>query len=82
VIPDLDRIENKIDKIDQRLDKVDQHLAVYNAQLEIHIKRTTQIEEELKPIELHVASVRNFFKWVAGGIAGAIALLELLRLIK
>jgi predicted nucleic acid-binding Zn-ribbon protein len=75
-------IDEKLERIDHRLDKIDQHLAVYNAQLKEHIRRTEIIETELKPVKSHVISVQSFFKWFAGGIGVAVALLELLRLIK
>jgi uncharacterized protein (UPF0335 family) len=74
--------EQKLDKIDERLDKIDQHLAVYNAQLKEHIRRTEIIENEMKPIKAHVIGVQTFAKWVAGGVGIAVAILELIKLIK
>lgn len=55
----LDRIEAKIDKLDSRLDVVDVRLAKYNSELEFHVARTNQIEDELLPIVKHVEQVRG-----------------------
>ena len=67
---ELEKLSDKLDKIDDRIDRIDKHLAVYNNQLEFHIKRTGLIEEELKPLK------SNFFK-----AQGALAFLGILSLI-
>ncbi len=66
----LSRIEAKIDKLDQRLDRVDVQLAEYNLQLEYHIARTDQIEDDLLPIVRHVEQLRGM-----GKLAGIFAAL-------
>ena len=51
-------------------DRIDKHLAVYNNQLEFHIKRTDLIEEELKPLK------SSFFK--VQGVLGFLGILSVL----
>lgn len=58
----LDRIETKLDKLDTRLDKVDVRLAKYNSELEFHVARVTQVEDELLPIAQHVLKLQT--TWV------------------
>lgn len=69
----LDRIEAKIDKLDQRLDKVDIRLAKYNSELEFHVARTTQIEDDLMPIVSHVQQVKGAM-WVVGALVALVGL--------
>lgn len=61
----LNRIESKIDKLDARLDSVDIRLAEYNLDLEFHIARTNQIEDQLLPIVKHVEQLRGVAKFIA-----------------
>ena len=67
----LSRIESKIDRLDERLDKVDVRLAKYNSELEFHIARTNQIEDDLLPIVVHVEQIRGAAKLV-GIVAAAV----------
>ncbi|BAQ92899.1 hypothetical protein [uncultured Mediterranean phage uvMED] len=67
---EIEKLSEKLDKIDDRIDRIDKHLAVYNNQLEFHIKRTNKIEDELKPLK------SSFFK-----AQGALAFLGILGLI-
>ena len=67
----LSKIEAKLDKLDDRLDKVDVHLAEYNTQLKIHIKRSEQLEDHLKPIIQHVDMMKG-----AGKLVGTIGLIS------
>lgn len=69
----LDRIEAKIDKLDLRLDNVDVRLAKYNSELEFHIARTNQIEDDLLPIVSHVEQIRGAVKLLS--IVGSLLLL-------
>jgi len=71
----LDRIETKLDKIDTRLDKVDIRLAKYNAELEFHVARVTQVEDELLPIAKHVEQLRGAIKLAVWLVATTIAML-------
>lgn len=61
----LSRIESKIDRLDERLDNVDVRLAKYNAELEFHIARTNQIEDDLLPVAQHVQQVNAGIKLLA-----------------
>ncbi|MBK9292809.1 MAG: hypothetical protein IPM52_14470 [Bacteroidetes bacterium] len=71
----LDKIEAKVERLDERLDSIDKHLSKYNAELEFHVARTTQLEDELLPIVKHVEQVRGAGKLLAWIIAivGALA---------
>jgi len=57
-----DKMEGKLEKLDNRLDKIDRHLAVYNEQLNEHMRRTHLLEVELKPVRDHVVGMRAFVK--------------------
>jgi hypothetical protein len=70
----LERIDNKIDKMESRLDSVDVRLAKYNSELEFHIARTNQIEDQLLPIVSHVEQIRGVVKLV-GIVAAFIGLI-------
>ena len=65
----VSRIEQKVDKIDERLDNVDTHLAVYNIQLETHIKASKSNAKRLVHVENHVIKVNLIMK-----ILGAVGL--------
>lgn len=70
---DLDKIHLKLDKLAEEHQETNIHLAEYNAQLGIHIKRTGQMEDELKPVIKHVYMIQGALKLVASaGIIGAI----------
>jgi iron uptake system EfeUOB component EfeO/EfeM len=71
----LEKVDTKLDKLDHRLDKVDVRLAKYNTELEFHIARTNQIEDDLLPIVRHVEQIRGAAKLVAivAGIVGLVA---------
>lgn len=66
----LERIESKVDKLDERLDKVDIHMAKYNSELEFHVSRVTQVEDELLPIAKHSEQLRGALKLI-GWLLGA-----------
>lgn len=73
----LTRIEDKIDAIDTRLNGIDVKLAKYNSELEFHIARTTQVEEELLPISSHVQQIRGAIKfavWLVGTLVAIAAI--------
>jgi septation ring formation regulator EzrA len=71
----LERIESKVDKLDERLDKVDVHMAKYNLELEFHVSRVTQVEDELLPIARHVEQLRGAFKLAAWLFGTALTIL-------
>lgn len=73
----LARIEDKIDAIDGRLNIIDVRLAKYNAELEFHVARTNQVEDELLPIVKHVEQVRGAIKlavWLVGTLVAIAAI--------
>jgi len=58
----LDRIQNKLDSVDSKLGSIDTHMAVYNEELKEHIRRTELLENEVRPIKVHVLQVKGAFK--------------------
>lgn len=76
---DLQKIDQKLDKLDDRLDAVDKHLAVYNEQLEYHIKRTNLLEQDLAPIKKHVIQVQGITKFLIGAIGLTTAIIGILK---
>lgn len=73
----LDRIESKVDQLDARLNAVDVHLAKYNTELEFHVARTNQIEDELLPVVKHVEQIRGALKlagWLIGTLVAVAAI--------
>ncbi len=76
-------LDDKLDAIQEDLTEIKTHLAVYNTQLEIHIKRSETLEEkleldmekmnqEIKPLISHVSMVQGAF-WILG-VLGAVLL--------
>lgn len=59
---DLERILNKIDKIDDKLLVIDSTLLRNTITLEEHVRRTSILESEIKPLKKHVVLVEAFFK--------------------
>lgn len=78
------RIENKIDKISDRLNSIDSTLSAQHVSLREHMRRTSLLEKQIKPIETHVTMVHGAMKLVgviavlAGIVEGVVALLDLL----
>jgi len=52
----MSNIDDKLQSIDNKLASIDTRLGVYNAQLELHIKRTDQNESAILELERNVAS--------------------------
>ena len=74
----LDKIDANLQVINARLGAMDIRLAKYNSELEFHVARTTQLEDELLPIVKHVEQVRGATKLAAaigaiGAFVGSIA---------
>lgn len=65
----LDKIDAKLDKVEVRLDSVDVRLQKYNSELEFHIARTNQIEDDLLPIVQHVEQLRGAAKLIGAVMA-------------
>lgn len=73
-----DRLFQQLDRMEARLDSVDVRLAEYNKQLDYHIVRTDELQEQMKPVQAHVEQVKGAGKLIlllstlatiAGGIA-------------
>lgn len=75
---DLTRILDKIDKIDDKISTIDSTLLRNTITLEEHVRRTSILEAEIKPLKKHVILVESFFKitgfvvTIAGILAGII----------
>lgn len=71
------RIYSQLDRVEGKVDNIDVTMARNTTLLEEHIRRTNLLEEELKPIKEHVATVRGGLTWLKiitlfGGAAGAL----------
>ena len=75
----LDKIENKIDKITEHIANIDVTLAKQSVSLDVHIKRTNQLEDRqdqltqcLTMISSHLAEFKGVVKFIKilGVIAG------------
>lgn len=62
---DNNKLESKIDKIQISISRIDKHLEVYNAQLQIHIKRSDMLERKFEPVERHVHFINGLVKLAA-----------------
>lgn len=78
----MEEISKKLDKMDERLDNIQTLQAVHTEQLKEHMrrsdlleKRIEQVDQELKPVEKHVAMVNGALKLV--GIIGTLAAIAL-----
>lgn len=74
---DLAYIRTKVDSIDQRLSDNNEILAVNTKQLEIHIKRTDILENEVKIIRDHVVFVNTLVKII---IAVSVPIITFIKL--
>lgn len=77
MVKNLERIESKLDIIDGRLNAIDVRLAKYNSELEFHVARTNQVEDELLPVVKHVEQVRGAVKlavWLVGTLLAVCAI--------
>ncbi len=68
----LERIEDKIDSLSTHLSSIDSTLAGQHVQLSEHIRRTSILEDTVKPIKEHVDMVKGAMKLIA--IIGSIIL--------
>lgn len=60
----LERVEDKIDALNAHLSSIDSTLAAQHVSLAEHIKRTSILEEEMKPVKEHVAMVHGVLKFI------------------
>ena len=70
----LNRIEIKVDGLDSRLDAMDVRFAKYNSELEFHVSRVTQVEDDLLPIAKHVLQIQGAARFAAWLTATIIAI--------
>lgn len=80
------KIDQKLEKLDTYMHSIDKTLVKQNADLEYHIKRTTQLEDEfmqintkindrLTPIEDHTRKINTIAKFVFTVFTVAVAVL-------
>ena len=74
----LERVEVKIDDLDDQLNYISTTLAAQHESLREHIRRTTMIEEELKPIRRHVYMINGGLILLAG-LAGSELTYEIVK---
>lgn len=84
-----DILNEKIDKIDEKIDKILDHstntdvtLAGQHVQLEIHVKRTNILEEEVKSIKEHTNMVNAVVKVAGVAIGGSSIIFGVLKYFK
>lgn len=58
----LNRIENKLDEVVSRIGSIDVTLGMQEVSLADHIRRTELLENDLKPIKIHVAMISGALK--------------------
>lgn len=78
----LIRIEDKLDKVNEHLGAIDVTLASQHESLKEHIKRTSILEEELKPIKKHTVmtqGILKFLMYISGMMALIGALIKVLK---
>lgn len=76
----LERIENKQDDANEHLASIDTTLAAQHVSLLEHMRRTSILEQDMRPVRRHVAMMEGAFKFIGVvatilAIAGAIHLL-------
>ncbi len=66
------RLEFKIDRIDERINNIDVtlagHVEILKKQaevLEVHVKRSTMLEEAIKPLQRHVSMTEGIVKFIS-----------------
>lgn len=78
----LERIEVKIDDLDDQLAGISATLSAQHISLKEHIRRTSMIEEELKPIRRHVYMINGGLILLAALAGSELAYEVFKRLIK
>lgn len=67
----LNRIEEKLDDTNDHLASIDVTLAAQHVSLKEHIRRTTILEQEIRPIKKHVDMMNGALKLI--GVLALIA---------
>lgn len=83
------KFDEKLDKLDTYMHSIDKTLVKQNADLEYHIKRTTQLEDEftkinerLVPIEDHTKKINTIGKVFFALFSAAVAILGVIEGLK
>lgn len=73
------RIEAKIDTIIEKITSIEVEQAKQHVTLQEHTKRSTMLEEDVKPIRRFMAQVQGGLKLlgILGTLAGALKLIQL-----
>lgn len=71
----ISRIENKLDSISDRIGNIDVTLAAQHESLKEHIRRTSLLEEAVKPLTAQYISIKTMAKAV-GTLVGVAIVLE------
>lgn len=74
----LERIEKKVDDTNEHLASIDRTLAAQHESLKDHIRRTSILEEEIKPLKEHMIMIKGVIKFM-GLLTGLGALYEFLK---
>lgn len=88
----INQLDLKLDKLDERLNNVDKIMIKQEANLELHMRRSDNLErlvqlqeERVAPIEKHLIGINFMLKVIAGTLAAAgtiVAILESLNLLQ
>lgn len=72
----LNRLEDKLDHISEKIGSIDTTLAAQHVSLKEHMRRTSLLEEDMKPIKKHVHHVHGALKLI-GLIATIAGIIEI-----
>lgn len=84
VLNKLDKLDEKLDKANEKVSEIDKTLARNTDSLAEHMRRTSLLEDELKPIKKHMAlfeaglKILGVLSVVTGLAAGVLKLLGLM----
>ena len=62
----LVQLLTELTNIKDQLHEIDKKQAIHNEILEEHQRRSTQLEERMKPVEDHVKFIHGFMKYTTG----------------
>lgn len=77
----FDRLDEKLEKVVDRLNSIDVTLTRNTVSLEEHVKRTTQLENRVQPIEeqyLYMIGVKKFIVVISIVVSIAVGIYELI----
>lgn len=74
----LERIEIKLDDVSDHIAAIDVTMGQQHISLKEHIRRTTLLEQEIKPLRKHVNMVEGFFK-ILGVLASIAVIAECIK---